>query len=335
MPNIVDAATVYNQKILSQAGLPNAGLSANAVGSLMKNGAWNWIQNGSYGTEQMLIDVAMWYGAITSPGAMGIFELMRRCFQTMYYGGMVVKKTDGAWATWRSIQWPLALAISHGGRVMVQLPMSHNMPNADADYFWDWLWGGANKRPRAAATHGINRHDDPNVALPGGRFLHMKEVGGKNASFKSSAGGEHFGVEIALGGAGNVNPYSGKAIAPNGASGHLYLFYLPPTTTKFGGILIGCEGSSPPDRKKAKHDDTYGGGHSMLGGANIFSGTGGLKFGGAKLKDPATGDKTRVSWQDVVSETKGNLVVDLVTPGVQIVTNAAAFQTAWVGSTGV
>jgi hypothetical protein len=46
MPDIVDAGTVYNTKVLARTGvlpggLPAAGVSASAVGSLMKQGAWS------------------------------------------------------------------------------------------------------------------------------------------------------------------------------------------------------------------------------------------------------------------------------------------------------
>lgn len=341
MPDIVDAGTVYNTKILARTGvlaggLPAVGVAPKAVGSMMKQGAWNWSQADAYGQNQLEIDVAMWYGAMASPGAVGAHGLIRNCFHLLYYGSMAVKGQDGAWKTWRSLNWPIAMALSHGGRVLVQLPTEPNMPGMTNANFWTWLWDYKTPRARAAATHGINRDTDPNEQLPNGRYLHMKEVGGKLAAFKTSSGGAHYGIEIALGGAGNANPYSGKAVAPNGASGHLYLYYLPPAANKYGGLLIGCEGSAPPDRKQAKHDDQFGGGHSIFGGSNTFSGTGGLKFGGAKLKDPVTGTKTKVAWQDKLSGSKGSMVIDLITNAgaVAAIMSQPAFQAAWLGSTG-
>ncbi len=342
MPDIVDAANLYNTKILARTGvlgggLPGAGVNASAVGGLMKQGAWAWTQNNTYGQEQMDVDVAMWYGAMTSPGAVGAYGLIQNCFHLLYYGEMAAKGQDGTWKTWRSMNWPVAMALSHGGRVLVELPMEGNMPGMNNANFWTWLWDYKAPKPRAAATHGIDRGTDPNEQMTAGKYLHMKEVGGKLAAFKTSSGGAHYGMEIALGGAGNANPYSGKAVAPNGASGHLYLYYLPPTPTKFGGLLIGCEGSAPPDRKTAKHDDQFGGGHSIFGGSNTFSGTGGLKFGGAKLKDPATGTKTKVNWQDKLSGGKGSMVIDLISTAgaVGTIMGQPAFQTAWLGNTGL
>lgn len=342
MPDILDAAVAYNTKILSRngvlpGGLPAQGTSAKDVGGLMKLGAWNWSQNDTYGQTQMELDVAMWYGAMASPGAVGAFGLIRNCFHLLYYGQMAAKRQDGTWSTWRSFNWPLAMALSHGGRVLVQLPRLANMPGMTHLNFWTWLWDYRTPRARAAATHGIDRGTDPAEALPGGFVLHMKEVGGKLAAFKTSKGGNHYGIEIALGGAGNANPFSGKAVAPNGASGHLYLYYLPPEANQYGGLLIGCEGSAPPDRKNAKHDDQFGGGHSIFGGSNTFSGTGGLKFGGAKLKNPATGKKESVAWQDKLSGSKGNLVIDLITvPGaVAAIMGSPPFRPEWLGTTGL
>src|SRR5262249_27581943 len=146
----------------------------------------------------------------------------------------------------------------------------------DPDRFWKWLWWYERPQPRLAATHGIKRENDPDTPLAGNARLHMVETSGKFAWTRGdSAGGGHFGIPIALGGDGTRSPYSGATISANGANGHLYLYYLAPTDTQYGGILIGCESSNPPDLP-GEHADHYGGGHSIFGGANKYSCTGGL-----------------------------------------------------------
>lgn len=303
------------------------------------------------------LDVAMWYGAIHWPGRDLDAGLLKRIFQTLWYGDLIAKSSMGNYVSYSDTGYPIAMALSHGGRVMIELPPDAN--NGGHTY-WNWLWGGANVANgfrRSAATHGIELLDNVSP-LVGGCNRYMKETGGKSVGFKAWLTGDqrHFGVNLALGGLGKINPISGQQIVPNGSHGHLYLFYLAPTANTNGGVLIGCETSAPSDIKisqgqtksvpkydqrgvlvsfgtqtyKSESSDTYGGGHG-LGSSNKFSGTGGLKWGG-KIKSGGT----KYQWHSKLKGGKEGLVVDLITGGgfrLNHVMNPAggAFDEAWLG----
>ncbi|MEE2788720.1 MAG: hypothetical protein VX589_15400 [Myxococcota bacterium] len=103
---------------------------------------------------------------------------------------------------------------------------------------------------------------------------------------------DHFGVNIALGGVGNINPVSGNQVRENGQHGHLS---IAKCTVDHGGrsaLLVGVEQSAPIERQVAVQDragpiksmltrpywswvpDQYGGGHGV-GGNGRCSATGG------------------------------------------------------------
>jgi hypothetical protein len=54
----------------------------------------------------------------------------------------------------------------------------------------------------------------------------------------------HWGMNIAIGGAGNISQGVTKTqILSNGEHGHVYMYYMSPKENRFGGIMIGVEGS--------------------------------------------------------------------------------------------
>ncbi|RMF35868.1 MAG: hypothetical protein D6747_01630, partial [Chlorobiota bacterium] len=187
--------------------------------------------------QQFELDVAFWYGTLTR-GNRDEREFIRRVFVVLYYGGLMYRSEQG-WLPWSSSGIPIASVLSHGGRVLIQLPKASG---AAADAFFDWLQGPSKiieRNRRLAATHGIEY-------LP---YSERESLGmGRRHRIKETKHGQrHYGVNISLGGTGNINPISGNKIDSNGEHGHLYVFYLPPTADDYGGLLIGCEGSAPID----------------------------------------------------------------------------------------
>jgi hypothetical protein len=211
--------------------------------------------------EQFRMDTAMWYGACDngSPEPRKV-HVVRRLFLTMQRAGLWVRHASGGeWSQYKDDDIPLAAAISHGGRVLIQLPKATEGGHG----YWNWLWGGntafKDTQRRAAATHG---HDDLstskhqrlaiNIQIQGfqgnipPRTKYIKETGGALAGIKSR--GDHYGINIGVGGMGNQNPYSGRVVNDGGEHGHLYIYYAPPTNDKHGAVLFGCEDSAPIDR---------------------------------------------------------------------------------------
>jgi hypothetical protein len=273
------------------------------------------LRNGSYEEEVMRQDVAMWYGALMSDG---ISNVVRRVFATLYYGGMYVYR-NGNYQTWRSLGAPIATALSHGGRVTIQLPPISDSAGCRENEFWNWLWPAP--QARAAATHALSQRSHA-LHLPDGRVLKIEEHRGKTAAVRSTLDRRkhHYGMNVALGRAGYRNPWTGQMIQADGRHGHLYFLHYASTDKECGGLLIGCEGSGPPDRMRGLTDkmDQTGHTHDLNGSSSKFSPTGGPKFKRAEGKEVVKKrkifpDKTRkFYWHSCgpTSEENG-IVVDL------------------------
>jgi hypothetical protein len=271
------------------------------------------LRNGSYEQEVMRQDVAMWYGALVSDRD----GVARRVFATLYYGGMYVYR-NGNYQSWRSLGAPIATALSHGGRVTIQLPPISNTPGCRENEFWNWLWPAPQKR--AAATHALSQRSHA-LQLPDGRVLKIEEHRGKTAAMRSGLDPRkhHYGMNVALGGQGKRNPWTGQVIQADGRHGHLYFLHYASTDKQCGGLLIGCEGSGPPDRMRGLADkmDQTGHTHDLLGSSSKFSPTGGPKFKAATkevVKErKILPDKTRKAyWHNCGPTSEDNgIVVDL------------------------
>jgi hypothetical protein len=238
--------------------------------------------------QQFKFDTAMWYGAITQPGSAWKADVLKRLFLVLYHGGLVVHR-DAGWVSWANQNQPICASICHGARVLICLPEDDNN-----NEFWTWLWAGHEPETRGAATHGVKPANAIEDIFP--PFEVMKGI----VETKGDENVEHFGINIALGGNGRMNPISGKTISENGKHGHLYIAYYKEIKHRFRrnevvarkAILVNCEQSAPFDRQVAVKGssgkvksffrginvpDQYGGGHG-LGGHSRFAATGGDDF---------------------------------------------------------
>jgi len=212
-------------------------------------------------------DAAYWYGTLVK-GMPGPWknDFLRRMWTIIWFGGLWRKNREGQWRPWAETDMPIATCLSHGGRVLVELPN-----NADLGArIWQWLWAGHAPQTRWAATHGVK--EEGCLSLPGGTLKHLRETGG-------ASGGHHFGVNIASGGYGNRDPMTGNTIVDNGKFGHLYVYYLSPTGGTYGALLFGAEDSAPIDRAYPHFFVRGQTGHlHTFGDSGAYSLTGGEKF---------------------------------------------------------
>jgi len=282
MGNIFNVVQAYNEICVDAR---HYAVEADEKARMRAIEAWNYHvkreadeRGGSYENEVMRQDVAMWYGAYLYDAMIaGIEEgnqggLLKRVFGTLFFGMMFVNR-NGNYESWKAHGAPIVTALSHGGRILIQLPKVSQVEGCREDEFWDWLW--PNPLPREAATHSIRKRPGPGIDLRQGRKLYLQEE-------KKFFGSYHdqYGIDLAMGGKGNLNPWSGQRVCADGRHGHLYIHYMRPTNQDYGGLLIGCEGSAPSDRiEKNLPDKLDQSGHKHgWGDSSKYSATGGLKF---------------------------------------------------------
>jgi len=235
------------------------------------------------------MDVAYWYGALDSPGDTQTSEIITRLFTILYHAGVMYYGKDNQWHDWYDSDYPIASVVSHGGRVLIQLPRAsqtvaysrvmtpskfsikkvRTSANEDADHsFWNWFTNPKVKA-RNAGSHSLKALHPPVATISG----HQKCLQEGGLSLGTLAKGRHYGVNVWAGGFGNVNPISGNTINQEGCHGHLYIFYRPPRPAKYGGILIGCEGC-----EDGKTDDMSGITHNFRAISSEMGVTGGKKW---------------------------------------------------------
>src|SRR5581483_671586 len=194
-------------------------------------------------------DAAQWRAAMqTGPGATAQDQaragVLRRLFATLEKGGLQHQPAPGKGFTKWPDDVPVAVALSHGGRVEIRIPAVR--PGEDPDAFFKHVFGtdmgadaGLFKRP--AGTHyveiGRNATD---------RTARFKERLGYPAAFKAffDRRWTHYGLDVPVGGAGNRDA-AGNVIAADGGHGHLYVGYRPPSNGRDGVLLVGAETDAP------------------------------------------------------------------------------------------
>lgn len=261
---ISDGVRMY-QQVLSQ--LP-AGQTL--VGGVPTNrneaiGFLDAFWRGKPDSDQYDFDAMMWYGALTNPGSPAIGTFLNRLFTVLYFAGILYNKSrDRGSHDWHQFAGsiPIASALGHGGRIIIQLPVRTEARNS-ARAFFDWLVGDVRASgeliTRTAATHAL-AHRKKSLPLVGQRRMRVAEMRGKMTGLRSVFKGiyekNHFGVNVPLGGAGNTNPVSGNRIAADGGHGHVYIYYNPKEPGQCGCMMIGCENSAPGATSQTfvKHD---------------------------------------------------------------------------------
>jgi len=233
-------AAMAHQKLYHFAGLPNPVAPA-GTGQLSTKSV----------NDQYEADAAYWYGTLAHEEVNSTFDLLHRVWAIIWHGGLWMKEHGGTWKSWHDADIPIAACLSHGGRVLVQLPRA----SGDPDRIWHWLWGDHEPETRQAATHGVElgKFED----MPDGRPKCVREIKGKGG------GGKHFGVNFSGGGFGFINPISGNPIVGDGRHGHLYICYVAPTAETRGAIMFGAEDTAPIDRATKTLGQTIGIGVSV------------------------------------------------------------------------
>lgn len=220
--------------------------------------------------DQIDLDVQAWQGVLRHPGDPDLRILVSRLSTLLVHGGLLYREQNrGTWKTWsRSMAaFPVASVLSHGGRVLVQLPTG-----GEAARVFEWLVPEKfRKLTRPFASHGISTLEPAVTILR--RSKRIKEDKGLSTAAKElTKRSKHLGINLPLFGHGKVHPHSRRLISANGEHGHLYIYYRPGDDNTPGGLLIGCEGS------EAGKSDQYGHKHDARALSAPISPTSGKKW---------------------------------------------------------
>lgn len=259
---------------------------------------------------QMLSQAIVHYGKSESDKTKA--RTLLKSILLLYFGDISYRdKQDKQFHSWRELNrnselesFPIAAILLHGSRALIEFPSEVNAQ------IIDWLI--VNKADwRHAATHGIEPIDEEtSKSAENSVAKHLQEIkvslleAGCQIAAQMLPGVtyQHYGINVALGGAGNLNPVSQQIIEPNGEHGHLYVHYHMAKEGEYGGLLLGIEQSAPGK------SDQYGGFHDPGASAKPYSASGGDFFckKGA-LKSLAIDDYYDSLW-NFISEEEFNLI---------------------------
>jgi hypothetical protein len=290
--------------------------------------------------RQFQLDIALWYGAIHHPASPAEGAFLRRLFGVFFYGGLLFKDDQGTWYDWnaayagRNPTVPVAAVLSHGGRVLIQLPPSNAAANWQAKQatgilasnskkegmvrslyfdknktdrgefvFWNWLNGAPPvAQNRVISTHGLKIGDQPRITA-GAHKLYLRETKGSSAGTSHSKRHQHYAINPSLGGYHLNSPLSNTQVQGDGLDGHLYFLYFPPNEFRCGGLLVGCE-NAQFGLGSNRHT---GAGHGAGGAANETSATGGFKWGDMARKTNLNAPVPVGKVDDVFCDLTGNV----------------------------
>ena len=231
---------------------------------------------------QMLSQAIVYYGKSESDKTKA--HTLLKSILLLYFGDISYRdKQDKQLHSWCELNahteldaFPIAAVLLHGSRVLIEFS-----PEIDQQFI-EWFLPDQTSW-RYAATHGIETADEEERALlPNKPYKCLKEI--KVASYQAAGQAvfqalgianttpTHYGIDVALGGAGNLNPASDVMIEPNGEHGHLYANYRASQDGEHGGLLLGIEQSAPGK------SDQYGGSHDLATSKKNYSASGGDFF---------------------------------------------------------
>lgn len=189
-------------------------------------------------------------------------------------------------------RFPIAALLLHGSRVLIEFP------SEIAREITAWLIDDRTSW-RYLATHRISPLKEAEVvnnknnAVDLHKFLKEEKISATQAAFHFMSDSftslmatlqlpldapekpdlaEHYGFNLALGGAGNLHFASKEKIQNNGEHGHLYLNFYRGEQKEHSGLLLGIEQSAPgkSDQFGCWHDLTVNDKHYSASGGDFF-----------------------------------------------------------------
>jgi Novel toxin 11/Domain of unknown function (DUF4157) len=181
----------------------------------------------------------------------------------------------------------VARALAHGGRVNIRIPALRGTETARDLTDWLGITGQGIDVGGAVFERGFGTHhmaigkNEP--GRPGtGTF---EETGGKMASGTNvlTPGVKLYGMNVAAGGMERTD-FNGKVILPDGAHGHMFIGFTPPTVEKDGALQVGMETTGPGVESLVGYKHTWKSTEATANPESSFYGHKSAKIGNGKLK---------------------------------------------------
>ncbi|KAL0488496.1 polyketide synthase [Acrasis kona] len=269
-------------------------------------------------------DAKLWRMTLKFAGNVHRLNVLRRICVVLRHGGLMVKNESlpsvdefgnpqTQFVNWYEKGWPIACALSHGGRFLIQLnKLPPDVPDDYRDHsFWNWLLTGKEDGDsrtvlsllssgdeaeqegkiifkRIGATHEIV-YGDKEELLCDGKKQHIFEARQIGVTLRNTklfknieatyTHHRHWGLNIPMGGHG-CESLVGELVSANGEHGHIYIYYQSPANRRNGGILIGVEGSEFNKYDQGGHI------HSIRADSSDTSPTYGYKWYNSKGRNP-------------------------------------------------
>jgi len=94
-------------------------------------------------SAQFKRDAILWRRTLESPEYPALGMILRRVFCVLRYGGLMYRDSEKVndWKLWSGTRYPIASALSHGSRVIIQLDrmVEGSDHGKDEHAFWKWL----------------------------------------------------------------------------------------------------------------------------------------------------------------------------------------------------
>jgi hypothetical protein len=244
-------------------------------------------------------------------------DVYKRALALIGSGGLQINGNAGEKQSAADNNLPVSSYLSHGARVMIEIPPG------SGDTLANWLTSGDPDKSgmsrkqsqqgaidedkivynRSAATHDVSIKEKVNDK--GEKEFSLKEEKGFTIGLRDFVGNQfgmktnHWGVDLAMNAEFGGKDSEGKIVGrPDGDHGHLYIHYNPPKDGKPGTMLIGIEGGAPTSHK-----------HSKTGASDPLSPVDSSKFDDVKIKKDIAGEKEYEN--TIVPKKYGGMVVKL------------------------
>ncbi|MDX2164913.1 MAG: ankyrin repeat domain-containing protein [Gammaproteobacteria bacterium] len=238
-------------------------------------------------------DISSLVSTLKKPTTNNSHTILHKFYFVLHVGGLFYRSHE-KWKPWKNFGMPLASALAHTGRVLIQMPKITPKNEKLLKRFRTWITHGAGDINEFSnqqftdgfgtriSTHGVEVLNQNEAVEPGffsSTKKYLKEIKVDGAISHALNGMFHKGINIAWNGSGNENPSNPyQRVSTDGEHGHLYVYCWVGDANSPGCFLIGIEPSAPGKKSAQLPDEAHHGIKATTSETGIN--------GGDKFSDP-------------------------------------------------